>query len=107
VSARRRGKDLERRAASVLGVRRCLRGGTSSPDLDPVVLPSGRRLIVEAKSRSALPAIVTEALAQARRYARDEHDVPVGVIARRGGVAVAVLDLRDLAALLGIEVVHG
>ncbi len=70
-NASQRGDRAEKRAAKLLGVKRI--GGSRKmervPDTEPVRLPSGRLLQPEVKSRKCLPKLLTDALAQARRYA--------------------------------------
>lgn len=101
--ALRRGARREREAAQVLGTKRIQRGRSSAPDVRPVVLPDGRALAVEVKTRKNLPASVLAALKQARKYVRGQS-IAVGVISATGDAALAVLDLRDFASLVGVEV---
>jgi hypothetical protein len=103
VSAARRAARRERQAAALLGTTRVHRGRyESAPDLEPVVLPSGVRLLAEVKTRSALPALVTKALDQAAGYAAP-GDVPAAVLSATGGEPVIVLPLRAFRRIAGLE----
>lgn len=86
----------------MLGTRRVRRAhGESAPDVEPVVLASGEKLTVEVKLRRRLPRLLAAALAQAQRYA--PNAIPLAVVAERGGHALAVLDLRAFARLVGVD----
>lgn len=92
----------ERRAARALGTTRTIRPrGTSAPDMPSVVLPTGDHLQPEVKLRRRLPKLLAAALAQAQRYA--PNAIPLAVVAERGGRALAVLDLRAFARLVGVD----
>jgi hypothetical protein len=99
----RRAAKLERDAAKVMGGKRVANRPrfVRAPDIEPIRLASGEVLQLEAKSRKRLPAVILKALLQAERYCAGA--VPVGVVKEVGGRALAVLHLRDLARLLGIE----
>ena len=99
----RRAARRELEAARLLGTGRVhRRRGERAPDLPRVELPSGEALIVEVKTRAKLPALAAAALEQARGY--DVTATPVAVVSQLGGRALAWLELRDLARLLGFEV---
>lgn len=102
-AAHRRGAALEQRTAEVLGTRRVRRAhfGEIAPDVEPVRLACGLTLSVECKKRKALPALLRDAIAQARKYL--PHAVPVVVIAATGGEPFAVLPLEVLAQLAGVR----
>jgi len=81
-------------------------GGTrkreSVPDTEPVRLASGRLLQPEVKSRARLPKLLTDALAQARRYAPTAE--PVAVFYERGSRrGIVVLDAELFTELVGIR----
>lgn len=98
----RRAADRERSASRVLGVRRVWRAhGESAPDLEAVEV-RGVVLQPEIKTRAALPAYLARALEQARRYNPDAE--PLAVISARCGRALAVIDLRTFALLVGLEI---
>jgi hypothetical protein len=100
-AAHRRAAAREREAAKVLGVARVHRSRyQAAPDLELVVLPDGTKLSVEVKTRARLPALLRAALAQAARYAPDA--VPVAVVSEKGGTALACLELKAFAALVGL-----
>ena len=98
----RRAARREREAADVLGGERVRYRPryVSAPDVRAVVLPSGVVLSVEVKTRKRLPSLLAAALEQARRY--QPSAVPCAVVSETGGRALAVLDLRDLALLVGL-----
>lgn len=99
--AQRRGADLERKAARLIGGRRVVRARYEvAPDILPIALPSGELLQLECKKRRAIPTYVREGLAQCARYTPDA--VGVVVIEETRGEPLAVLRLRDLVRLLGI-----
>lgn len=56
---------------------------------------------LECKRRKRLPAMVTDALAQAKRYS--PAAVPVAVLREHGGRALAVVELAVFARLLGVD----
>jgi hypothetical protein len=96
-----RAAAREREAAKILGSKRVVgRRYEKAPDMEPVVLPSGDRLICECKTRAKLPSLLVKALAQAASY--DSTAIPIAVISQTGGHALAVIDLRAFAKLLGI-----
>lgn len=100
-AAHRRAAAREREAAKVLKTTRVHRSRyQAAPDVELVQLADGVRLVVEVKTRKRLPALLRDALAQARRYAPDA--VPVAVVSETGGHALAVLELRTFAALVGL-----
>jgi len=100
-TAHRRAASREREAAKVLGSKRVRRSRyESAPDVELVELPSGAKLSVEVKTRKRLPALLRAALAQAARYAPDA--VPVAVVSEKGGTALACLELKAFAALVGL-----
>lgn len=103
--ALRRGARRELEAAKTLGTERVHRGRgrCSAPDVKPVQLPDGRALGPEVKTRKRLPKLLVEGLAQARRYFRGAT-IPIVVVSELGGAALAVLELADLVALLGIDI---
>ncbi len=97
-----RAAARERAAGKVLGVRRVWRDrGESAPDLVPVEV-AGVVLQPEVKHRAKLPAYLVAALEQAKRYAPEAE--PLAVISAHGGSALAVVDLRVFARLVGLEV---
>lgn len=100
-AAHRRAAAREREAAKVLKTTRVRRSRyQAAPDVELVQLADGARLSVEVKTRKRLPALLRAALAQARRYAPDA--VPVAVVSETGGTALAVLELKAFAALVGL-----
>lgn len=100
----RRAARREREAAEILGTKRVHRHRfESAPDLPVVTLPNGERIQGEVKTRARLPQVITAAIRQARGYAPDA--IPLAIISEKRGEAIACLPLRDLARLLGIEVV--
>lgn len=93
-------KQLERDSAALLGGRRYLRGanfGASAGDVDlPPESPFGA---VEVKYRRRLPALLVEALAQARANARDDRP-PIAVLKQRQMKgAIVAMDLDDFVRL--------
>jgi len=101
MSPMQRGFRREREAAAILGTRRIPRAyGLSAPDVEVVQLANGERLQPEVKHRKRLPALLVDALEQARRYT--PNAIPMAVVSAYGGEAIACLPLRDLARLLGI-----
>lgn len=75
-----------------------------APDLVAVRTVGGVALGPEVKARAKLPAIVTAALAQARRYWRGRA-TPIAVIFAKGERdGVVTLGLADFAALVGLDV---
>ena len=97
-------RATEEKVARALGGRRHPRRyGVSPPDATAEL--GDARLVVEAKTRRKVPAIVRQALDQASGYALCGFgQVPVGVIREKGSrVAVAVLWLSNLAALAGAQ----
>jgi hypothetical protein len=100
----RRAARREREAAELLGSRRVIRlRGESAPDIEPVVLPCGVRLVVEVKTRKRLPRLATVALSQARSYGAPD-DVPLAVLSETGGEALAALPLRAFRRIAGLDV---
>lgn len=100
----RRSAARERQAAELLGTKRVHRSRYQrAPDVEPVVLPSGEVLSCEVKTRKRLPALLRDALAQAKRYAPSTSAVPIAVISEFGGEPIACLSLRALRRLLGLE----
>lgn len=98
-----RAARREREAAAVLGSTRVhRRAGQSAPDVRAVRLESGAVLGPEVKTRARLPKLLTAALDQARGYF--PNAVALAVISETGGRALAVLDLRAFAALVGLDV---
>ena len=97
-----RAARRERQAAELLGTRRVLRRRyEAAPDVEPITLPCGVVLQAEVKTRSKAPALVTKALAQARRYAPDA--VPALVLSETGGEPLMVLPLRAFRRIAGLE----
>jgi len=102
VTAARRAARRERQAAALLGTKRVIRGRfASAPDVEPVTLPCGVRLVVEVKTRAKLPALVTGALAQAARYGA-RGDVAAAVLSATGAEPVIVLPLAAFRRIAGI-----
>jgi hypothetical protein len=102
MTAARRAARRERQAAELLGTRRVLRGRfDSAPDVEPVTLPCGVRLVVEVKTRAKLPALVTGALAQAAGYGA-RGDVAAAVLSATGAEPVIVLAVRAFRRIAGI-----
>lgn len=100
--ASRRGAALERRTAEKLGGKRVHRKrGESAPDVYPLTLSNGITLIVEAKHRAKLPALIKKALARAARYA--PSCVPVAAINEFGGRSIAVMWFSDFCKLAGTQ----
>lgn len=100
-SAHHRAAARERQAAKALGTQRVRRARFQrAPDLVPVRLPAGDRLVVEVKTRRRLPRLLTKALAQAAGYCADA--IPCVVVSEFGGRALAVIDLHAFAALVGV-----
>jgi hypothetical protein len=102
-NASQRAARLEERTASVLKTTRVRRRhrGESAPDTFPITLASGAVLQPEAKSRKRLPKLLTDALAQAKRYA--VAAIPVAILREHGGRALVALDLDAFAMLVGIK----
>lgn len=95
----------ERDVARQLGSTRTARRGCYEPRADVAVIeaPTGDRLVAEAKLRQRLPRLITDGLAQAQRY--QPGAIPLLVLRERGSTRnLAVIDLRVLVRLLGIEV---
>lgn len=91
-------KQLERDAAAALGGKRHLRAhrGEPGPDVD---LPADLPFAVECKYRKALPKLLLEGLAQARRSAGKDK-IPLLIVKQhRQQGALAVLDLGDFMRL--------
>lgn len=100
-TAHDRARALEKTTADVLGTKRVRRSRfQKAPDVFAVTLPSGHTLQAECKTRKRLPGLVLEALKQAKGYTPGA--IPVAVIRQKGGRAIACLDLRVLAGLLGL-----
>lgn len=100
--ALRRGAALERRTAKALGTRRVHRSRyESAPDIELVRLPPGEELSCECKTRKRLPALVTKALAQAKRYF--PNATPCAILSAFGERPVIVLPLADFRRLVGLE----
>lgn len=100
----RRAARRERQAAELLGTERVHRSRfESAPDCKPVTLPCGVVLSPEVKTRKALPALVTKALAQAKGYG-PAGSVPVAVLSATGGEPVIVLPLRAFRVVAGLDV---
>ena len=102
-AALRRGADREREAAGVVGATRTRyrQKYESAPDMTAVVLPTGEIIQVEATTRRKLPRLLVTKIQQARRYR--PGCVPLVAISEFGGEALAVLPLRDLARILGLQ----
>ena len=101
--ASRRGAELERTAAKVLGGQRVHRSRfESAPDLAPIELPSGLVLLCECKARATLPVLVTDALDQARAYA-PAGAIPVAVLRAKGAAPIVVLSLEHFALIAGAQ----
>lgn len=103
-AASRRGAAAEERAAVALGTRRIhRRRGESAPDLMQVKTSTGATLGPEVKSRKRLPALVTGALDQARRYF-GTRAIPIAVLYAKGAHdGIVCLRLADFTRLVGIE----
>lgn len=101
----RRAANREREAAKILGGERVKYRPryVSAPDLRALTLPSGEVLSVEVKTRKRLPALLRAALTQALRYRPGA--TALAVVSETGGRALAVMDLRDLARLVGMAAV--
>jgi hypothetical protein len=102
--ASRHANAAEEKTSDLFGVERL--GGTRKKravaDTRPVRLADGRMLQPEVKSRKNLPKLLTEALAQAKRYAPTAE--PVAVFYAYGDPnGVAVLDARLFAELVGLR----
>lgn len=98
----RRAARREREAANALGVRRVHRSRyESAPDVEPLTLPNGVVIQAEVKTRGRLPALVRNAIAQARKYA-PPGVVPLAILSETGGEAVAVVPLRAFVELITV-----
>lgn len=99
-AAHRRAARREREAAAALGVRRIRRARyEGAPDVEPLTLPNGVVIQAEVKTRGRLPALVRNAIAQARQYA-PPGAVPLAILSETGGEAVAVVPLRAFVQLV-------
>ncbi len=104
MSAHTRAARRERQAAELLGSKRVLRSRyESAPDVEPVMLPCGVRLVVEVKTRKTIPGLVTAALRQAAGYGA-RGDVAAAVLSSTGEEPVIVLPLRAFRRIAGLEV---
>jgi hypothetical protein len=100
-----RARDLEHVTAKVLGTKRVRRSRfEKAPDVFAVTLATGHTLQAECKTRKRVPKLILDALKQARGYTPDA--IPLAVIRQKGGRAIACLDLRILAGLLGLAPLH-
>lgn len=100
--ASRRGSALEKRVAKKIGGKRVNRKrGESAPDVYPLQLDNGITLLVEAKHRAKIPALVRDALAQATSYG--PSCTPVAAINEYGGKAIAILWFDDFCRLIGVQ----
>lgn len=93
-------KQLERDAATALGGQRNSRGDDFSRSDCDVSHPL---FSIECKYRKSLPKLLTEALAQAKRY--NHKKVPIAVLKERGQrgaiVALSLADFQDLLGKIG------
>lgn len=103
--ALKRSARRELEAARTLGTERIHRGRSrmSAPDVRPLRTPSGHLVGAEVKTRKRLPTSITGAIAQARRY-HARPTIPIGIVSATGEAALAVLSLRDLCELLGLQI---
>ena len=100
--ASRRAARRELEAAKVLGTERVHRSRyQSAPDVQPMRMDDGSVVQPEVKTRKRIPALIRDALAQAKRYAPSA--IPIVVISETGGRAIACLPLEAFARLVGIR----
>lgn len=91
----------ERTAAKTLRTTRTHRARyQSAPDMPAVALPDGTMVQPEVKHRKSLPKLLTDALAQARRYSPSAE--PLAIVSERGGPQLAVMELLTFARLVGL-----
>lgn len=95
-SAKAKGTRLERRVARRMGgTRTPLSGATGGGDI------SGTRFSVECKARASIPALITQAFAQAERdIAVGDTRPPLVVLQADRGKPVACLYLDDLMGII-------
>lgn len=98
-----RSARRERQAAELLGTKRVRRSRYErAPDCEPVALPCGMIVQPEVKTRKRLPALVVQALAQARGYG-PSGSIPAAILSETGGEPVIVLPLRAFRLVAGLE----
>lgn len=97
---RNNGSNLERKTAKELGTKRVHRShfGTA-PDVEPIPLADGRRVVVECKSRKALPKLLSDAMSQCQGYSTTS-DVPAVVFEEPGRQPFLVLSLADFRSII-------
>jgi hypothetical protein len=99
----RRAARRELEGARILGVerKRYRQRYERAPDMAAVRLPSGDVLQPDAKTRGKLAKWIVEGLAQAGSYTPGA--IPMLIISETGGAPIALMPLRDLARLLGLQ----
>ncbi len=98
-----RAARRERQGAEMLGTTRVVRTSRyeRAPDAVPIRLKDGTVLQPECKSREVVPKWLLDSQEQARGYTPGA--VPLTIIAPLGGELLALLPLKDLARILGIQ----
>jgi hypothetical protein len=74
---------------------------TQAPDMLPVRLETGDVIQPDSKTRRRLAKWIVDGLAQCERYCPGA--IPMIIASETGGAPLAVLPLRDLARLLGLQ----
>jgi hypothetical protein len=99
----RRAARRELQGARILGVERTRYRGRyeSAPDMSPVRLSSGDVIQPDSKTRGKLPKWIVDGFAQCERYTPGA--VPMLIISETGGAPIALMPLRELARLLGLQ----
>lgn len=96
------GARLEASTAKATGATRVNRErGERAPDLEPLVLPDGERIVFECKARKRIPHVIEKALVQAQGY--DPTATPAVVIRARGERPLLVIGLQAFARIAGIQ----
>lgn len=103
-AAHRRGAHSEQRLADALGTSRVKYRPkfAKAPDVLPVRLPNGFLLQGESKAKKKLPKWLFDAIAQAESYTPNAIAL-VSLTQLGSAEALAVLRLRDLLLLLGLQ----
>lgn len=75
--------------------------GERAPDLRPLVLPGGKRIVMECKARKRVPHVIAKAMVQAQGY--DPTATPAVVIRARGELPLIVIGLRAFTEIAEIQ----
>lgn len=94
-------KNHERSVAKAFGGTRHLRGGDFSDSAGDVDLPDDSPFVIECKYRAKLPLVITDALTQARGYAKGGAKIPLAVLKqKRTNGAIVCIDMDDFISLI-------